>query len=292
LAEAPGHQLGQIVGGVLEAAVEPVLRGIANELRLYLDTKGGRPARPGRKVTWTDELGNAHDLDFVLERGGTDEKTGVPAAFIEAAWRRYTKHSRNKVQEIQGALIPLRTTHRRAGPFVGAILAGDFTKGSIDQLTSNGFAVAYIPTQQVAGAFAEFGIEIGLPEDTPDEVLAGEVEKFEKLDAAERRRLAGEVGRKGSAQLAVFAIKLRGAIQRRVESVTVVALHGELKQFEAVPDAIQAIRDYSRDARSLPFQRFELTVRYSNGDRITAEFAESSAAIEFLETFRGQSIIP
>lgn len=54
--------------------------------------------------------GNAHDLDFVLERGGSDDKIGMPAAFIETAWRRYTKHYRNNAQEIQGALEPLAET--------------------------------------------------------------------------------------------------------------------------------------------------------------------------------------
>jgi len=45
--------------------------------------------------------------DHVLERGGTDAMRGVPAAFIETGWRRCTKHSRNKAQEIQGAVLAL-----------------------------------------------------------------------------------------------------------------------------------------------------------------------------------------
>jgi len=30
-------------------------------------------------------------------RGGTEGTLGVPIAFIESAWRRYTRHSNNKV---------------------------------------------------------------------------------------------------------------------------------------------------------------------------------------------------
>jgi hypothetical protein len=62
---------------------------------------------------------------------------GMPAAFIETAWRRYTKHSRNKAQEIQGAIMPLVETYMKAGPFIGAVLAGVFTKGALMALNSH-----------------------------------------------------------------------------------------------------------------------------------------------------------
>src|ERR1700733_402462 len=117
MAESPAHRFGQIIGEVFEAAILPVLTKFADDHDLYLDRKGPRPCRRGLKCSWVDLHGNAHDLDFVLERGGTDEKVGTPAAFIETAWRRYTKHSRNKAQEIQGAIEPLAETYRHSGPF-------------------------------------------------------------------------------------------------------------------------------------------------------------------------------
>jgi hypothetical protein len=94
--ESPAHRFGQIVGEVLEAAVTPVLRAFAKKHGLYLDMKGPRPCRKGKLCKWVDLNGNSHDLDFVLERGGSPSERGAPAAFIETAWRRYTKHSRNK----------------------------------------------------------------------------------------------------------------------------------------------------------------------------------------------------
>ena len=107
MAESPSHRFGQIIGEALEAGVEPLLAAFAKKHNLYLDKKGGRPCRKGAKVSWFDAQKNKHDLDFVLERGGTPTKQGIPAAFIETAWRRYTKHSKNKAQEIQGAVLPL-----------------------------------------------------------------------------------------------------------------------------------------------------------------------------------------
>ena len=97
MARSYAHTFGQIIGGVLEAAREPSLQAFAKNRGLFLDKKGSRPARKGKKVTWVDVYGNAHDLDYVLERAGTSEKIGEPVAFIETAWRRYTKHSRLNV---------------------------------------------------------------------------------------------------------------------------------------------------------------------------------------------------
>lgn len=292
MADAPGHRLGQIVGDVLEGAVEPMLRGIALEFNLYLDRKGSRAARPGKKVSWVDDLGNSHDLDYVLERGGTSDKLGTPAAFIEVAWRRYTKHSRNKAQEIQGALVPLRNRFARARPFVGAILAGDFTAGSLEQLKSNGFGVAHIPTRSMVEAFLSLHIEIGSAEDTPDSVLAEEVKKFESLGATECLLLAEAVRRGGASQLERFGEELRAMLRRRIERIAITALHGQSVEYSGVDDAIRAIQAYTLSAKDLPFRKFEVAVGYSNGDRITAEFIDSLGAIEFLQTFQGPLMIP
>lgn len=113
MAESPSHKWGQIIGQeFLEVAMDPHLRTTATKHGLFLDLKGTRPARTGKKISWADLYGNTHDLDFVFERGGSPNKIGDPVAFIETAWRRYTKHSRNKAQEIQGAVLPLVTTHQ------------------------------------------------------------------------------------------------------------------------------------------------------------------------------------
>ena len=85
MALAPGHRLGQIIGETFELAVEPALAAFCKEHDLYLDGKRQRRARPGVKVTWEDDLGNRHDLDHVIERSGTEDEIGIPAAFIETA---------------------------------------------------------------------------------------------------------------------------------------------------------------------------------------------------------------
>jgi hypothetical protein len=142
MAESPSHKFGQIIGDLLERMLHAPLKAIADKHDLYLDYKHPRPARGNKvKVAWRDSKGNSHDLDYVLEHGGTEAVIGTPKGFIETAWRRYTKHSRNKAQEMQGAIIPLAETYSDYNPFLGAVLAGVFTEGSLQQLRSHGFAL-------------------------------------------------------------------------------------------------------------------------------------------------------
>ena len=155
---SPGHKLGQMVGNFFEKFVDTILAArlekIALAHRLYLDRRGRRPKVRGqlKKVSWSDNRGNKHDLDFVLEHGGSAETKGHPLAFVEAAWRRYTKHSRNKTGEIEGALIHLRDSHRTCR-FIGAALAGEWTDGAIKQLESHGITLLHIPYAAVINSF-------------------------------------------------------------------------------------------------------------------------------------------
>ena len=151
---------GKSLGIAFEMFVRSMLADVAREHGLYLDFKRPRKARGGQgKVTWQDGYGNKHDLDYVLERGGTEEDRGVPAAFIESAWRRYTKHSKNKAQEIEAAVMPVALTFARHQPFFGAVLAGEFTHNALQQLQSKGFAVLHVPYDSILMAFRQLGVD-------------------------------------------------------------------------------------------------------------------------------------
>src|SRR4051794_37103918 len=102
MAVSLAHKWGQEIGNLFQESLREILQPVADEHGLYLDFQRERKARAGKKVSWRDRYGNAHDLDYVFERGGTETVLGLPAAFIEIAWRRYAKHSRNKAQEVEG----------------------------------------------------------------------------------------------------------------------------------------------------------------------------------------------
>jgi len=165
MAESPAHKFGQIVGHLMEDVMAPVLQEFCEARGLYLDRKGARQGvRRGKKLTWSDKYGNSHDLDFVVEKNGSQVQAGRPVAFVEVAWRRYAKHSKNKVQEIQAAILPIVEGYEWDRPFVGVILAGVFTPQSLEQLRSFGFSVLHFQYEKIVAVFRVAGIDVGFDE--------------------------------------------------------------------------------------------------------------------------------
>lgn len=283
MAKSPAHRFGQIIGDVLEAAVEPVLREFAEQHGLYLDRKGRRPARTGTKVTWQDEFGNKHDLDFVLESGGTDTAVGRPVAFIETAWRRYTKHSRNKAQEIQAAVGPLVARYRRLAPLYGVVLAGEWTDGAMTQLRSHGFAVVHFPYAQVVSAFATAGVDAQFDENTPDADIAPKVARWASISKSQRVEVATALVESGANQLAGFLAMLTEAATRQIVSVRILALHGVPLEWGTVGEALGWIESYDESKPTGGLNRYEAAIRYSNGSELTATGSRTHV-IAFLQT--------
>ncbi|HSW44420.1 MAG TPA: DNA methylase [Phycisphaerae bacterium] len=229
-----------------------------------------------------DHNGNAHDLDYVLERGGTPDKQGAPVAFIETAWRRYTKHSRNKAQEIQGAIIPLVETYRHSKPFVGAILAGVFTQGALAQLSSLGFTVLYLPYESVVEVFGRFGIDAAFGEDTSDREFQRKVAVYEALTSERRKGLARALLKKHSADVDAFIRSLETSIARRLESILLLPLYGRAYEATSIAEAVDFLQRHVSAPERLPVLRYEIQIRYGNGDRIEATFQDRETAIQYL----------
>lgn len=285
MAESNSHKFGQILGNALETAVEPMLRGIADKHNLYLDRKGERLARKSKKVTWTDVYENAHDLDYVFEREGSHSTIGTPVAFIEIAWRRYTKHSRNKAQEIQGAIRPLVSTYWKEAPFAGAILAGDFTDGALTQLSSLNFKVLHFPYETMVKAFSKVGIDARFDEDTEEKEFARKVSQWEVLSESQRLEVAQVLLELNEQAVDRFKSLLERAITRRIEAIHVLPLHGTRSAYTSVDEAIEFIKSYDEASSPDPVIKYEILMRYNNGDRIEAQFAEKGQAVEFLRGY-------
>ncbi len=285
MAESLAHTFGQVVGNVLEDALGPALQQFADEHGLYLDKKGPREAREGRKVTWTDLYGNAHDLDFVLERGGTDRVIGTPVAFIETAWRRYTKHSRNKAQEIQGAIQVLALTYRHCCPFTGAILAGVFTDGAINQLKSLGFHVLFFPYASIIDAFRKAGVDARFDEDTPEKEFREKLSRWKTTSKGARRSVAARLVDIHRKDIDDFLSALDKAVTRCIERIIVIPLHGREMECSSVEAAITFLSSYESSSVPPAVYKYEIQIRYNSGDKITAEFADKTAALEFLKRY-------
>jgi hypothetical protein len=283
MAESPAHKFGQIIGDLLELALEPHLQKFARKHKLYLDKKGERKARSGKKVSWTDANNNKHDLDFVLERGGTENKIGVPVAFIESAWRRYTKHSRNKAQEIQSAVLPLATKYKSSSPFVGVVLAGVFTEGALTQLKSLGFGVLYFPYDSVVKAFAKFGINAAFDEKTAEVDFRKKIENWNKL--ANKEDVAKELLKLNKKGVDEFLSSLSDSVSRFIERIIILPLHGQENISNSVTEAIDFLKKYSEDKPKLPLSKYEIIIKYNTSDRIEASFKDKRDSIKFLESY-------
>jgi len=286
MAISPAHKFGQLIGDFLELTIEPLLREFANKNGLYLDKKGIRPARKGKKVKWVDKYGNSHDLDFVLERNGTKNKLGIPVAFIETAWRRYTKHSRNKAQEIQGALLPLAETYHEYSPFIGVVLAGVFTEGALNQLRSLGFSVLFLPMTTLIKAFKDFGIDISADEQTSDKEFVKKVNIFEKLSKKNIKKISRAFLELNAIGVENFFHELDMAIKRMITSIVIFPLYGKPYTLKTIKEAIDFVKNFNESEESLPLVRYEIIVQYNNGDEIKGIFGNKSNAIRFLNNFR------
>lgn len=287
MAASSSHKFGQEVGKLIEDIVlndilKPRLQQFVQTKNYYLDWQRIRPARSGQKVTWEDKYKNKHDLDFVIEIDGTDHQLGTPVAFIECAWRRYTKHSKNKAQEIQGAILPIIELHNLSAPFYGAVLAGEFTKPALDQLRNNGFAIIYIPYQDVVAAFKAINLDIAFDEKTPDKAYTTASKQLAALSILERQKL-GEALLKGSKEeVDKFMDTLRNSLERYIAQIIIIPLFGTKYEFKSIDDALIELNTLDIDRPSGEFERLEVIVDYNNKDTIRATFQNKALLADFL----------
>lgn len=283
MAESPSHAFGQHLGNVLERLLLPELQTFCDVYGVYLDQHGERVGvRNGRKLTWTDEFGNSHDLDFVIEKGGSSTTQGRPAAFVEAAWRSYTKHSKNKVQEIQGAVLPIARKYSWDKPFLGAVLAGAFTSNSIEQLRTSGFEVVYLPTESVATVFSQSGIDINYGEATTDEWFSAKLAEIRAAGGPFEARVVHGLSMRHRKEIDAFLAKLESSVARSVDRVVILPLYGRQQEFPSLSDAANFLNIGTANRTNEAFVRFDVAVRYSNGDRIEGSFADRGTALSFL----------
>ena len=290
MAQAPVHKLGQMIGDFIEKYFEGELLQICQERRMYLDVVGKtRKARRGKKVSWNDVYGNKHDLDFVIERGGSDEELGTPAALIECAWRRYTKHSKNKAQEIQGAVLPIAEKYKYHKPFLGAILAGFYTEPSVKQLNSCGFETVYFKYQDIVKAFSTVGVDIQYDEQTTDESAEQKVLALKALSNSQYQNVFNKIAQLSHAEIDAFKNKLRNALDRQITQVVIAPLYGSNLTFRTIDAAVNYLKghDFQNPPQNAGLMKIFVQVRHSNGDHVSGDFANNITATDFLTNIVG-----
>lgn len=280
MANSPSHILGEIIGNFFEDVMKSPISKLCRKHKLYLDTVGLRPARTTKKISWIDINGSSHDLDYVIERNGTSNKIGTPIAFIELAWRRYTKHSKNKVQEISGAILPIAEKYKEFAPFKGAILSGVFTQSSINQLENQGFHVLYIPFDRIAGAFKKFGVDIYFDEDTSVKELYAIIDRIKECN--ELDRIGKELLKTNKKAIDIFINALEISIKRQIDYIFVLPLHGKEMRFGTPNAAIIFIKEYSEMPEDATINSYVIGIYFNDGSHINCVFKDKEMAVDFL----------
>ena len=287
-----GHKLGQIVGDWYEEFVAArILESVAKDLSLYVDHRfKSRTCRSSSKVIWSDLDGNAVDYDFVLELGGTDDKRGTPVAFFETFWRRGARHSKDKVRDDSGKLLPMRSTYPTAR-ILGIISAGDFSKPAQEFVISRNIDLFYIPKNKIIESWRSSGIEIdyddGADEAVKRVIASGAVTSLKKKNS--KKEIADMLyNLVGEAVFKSYAERLKGALYALPVTYGISNMYVEdKKEFErygSASDYLSTIASQPDKDTKLMEHILKYEVLYSDGFLFQRDGLTAGDAILLHET--------
>jgi hypothetical protein len=84
-----------------------------------------------------------------------------------------------------------------------------------------------------------------------------------------------------------FEEAMHASFSRGIEGVTFIALRGKTFHAVTIKEAINLLTQYQEGSNdSVPFVRYEIEVRYNNGDKVHASFQGKGDALQFLALFQ------
>jgi len=281
-----GHKLGQLIGDWYEEYFAfPLLQEVGNNLELFLDSRFvNRNARES-KILWDDLDGNFVDYDYVLELNGTNEKLGIPVAFIECFWRRGARHSKDKARDDSGKLMPMRDTYPTAR-FLGIVSAGDFTKPARELVRSRKIDLFYVPKDKIVSAFSACGLIIDYPDKLPEDEKAKIVEKFEAGFSSNKKLKVQQAlhGLIGKATIKSYVDRVRATLSSLPQEIRLILRHDSMPiTFETVEEATVFLNLPNFNMRS-PVESYLYQIIYSDG----SEFEKSVSDLEELRQLHNQ----
>ena len=151
-------------------------------------------------------------------------------------------------------------------------------------MQTSGFEVALFPYESIVVAFGSIGIDARFDEGTSDLVFQQTIDQIESLSAAKRKKFKNHLVRSNQELLNQFFAELQATLDRHIEQIILIPLHGQKNEFGNVADAIIFVNAYREDAlREGGFREYEIIVRYSNGDKIEASFHNKEKTVGFLQ---------
>lgn len=286
MAKSPSHKLGQLIGEYFEESIERFLVPLFEDARYYLDYKHPRKARRNKKlVEWKDSKNHPHNLDYVVEKDGSDRELGKLVAIIEIAWRTGGRHSANKVQEIMAAVNPIADRYRGNNVYKAAILSGDFTVPPLQNLESNDFDVIYFDKNSIKSAFKKQGIDILISDDDEDDKTQKQVDAFESLTAIQRDELAEDLYNCMSDKMSGFTSRLMAHLDSPITEVIVATSFSKSQSFDGIDSAIKSLAETEPEINGVQFSKYIIMIRYSTGAKVEIDAPTRREAIEHLQRF-------
>ncbi|MEW6533924.1 MAG: hypothetical protein AB1473_24060 [Thermodesulfobacteriota bacterium] len=152
--------------------------------------------------------------------------------------------------------------------------------------------LARMPYEAVIEAFASVGINARSTEKTADAEFARKVKQWDALSKRRKVAVAQSLVTQRTDEVRAFMDGLTRAIRRQIASVRVLPLHGTPIDCASIEEAIKFIVGYDEAANSHPVLRYEISVKYNNGDAIVAQFNDKEDGVEFLRQFQGPELTP
>ncbi len=156
----------------------------------------------------------------------------------------------------------------------------------MDQLKSVGFGILYFSYESVIEAFASVGIDARSDESTPDADFRKKLKKWKRLSHDRKTSVGTKLLELNTTGVQEFMRHLERAVQRQITSIRITPLHGCAKDCISIQEAVGFIDGYDEAAIAGPIVKYEIVIRYDNGDKIDGEFHDKAAAVDFLQAYQ------
>jgi hypothetical protein len=112
------------------------------------------------------------------------------------------------------------------------------------------------------------------------------------MPQSDRIVLAKDLLKAQRADVTKFIRSLTAAVSRQIERIFVLPLHGSSRELSTIDDAVKFIEKYLDHDGGGKVHRYEVVVRYNNGDRIEATFQDKESAIKHLRSYQPIPVNP
>ncbi len=144
----------------------------------------------------------------------------------------------------------------------------------------------YFTYDSVIEAFASVGVDARFDETTPDREFDDKMVRWSAISTSRRKKVWTKLLELNRRNVDEFMDNLERTVRRHITAVRVTPLHGAAKDCITVDDAIALVDNYDEMALTGPLVKYEVIVRYDNGDKIEGQFHDKATTIEFLQAYQ------